>query len=226
MRSGPTWFIAIETLGIISFAINAMIVAKGRNLSTLGVFLCAALTALGGGTLRDLLLGPEALPFFWAAFPFYLVTIFAISFAYANLQGLRDAIGKRDVLIKESAEAIALASLGSLGAAKTFNIVGPGDGSLLSAAHLLILCASLGATSAAFGGILRDVVLNEFPAVLRPGVWMLEALFIGCLLLALLRMGGVPGPWALLWGFLVVLGIRAWVVVGAERRRRAALPAT
>lgn len=224
MRPGPEWFIAIETLGIISFAVNALIVAKGKGLSALGLFLCAALTALGGGTVRDLLLGPQALPFFWAAFPFYIVAIFALSMAYAHLPPLRDLIGKRDVLIKETAEAVALASLGTLGAAKTFAILGPGDGSALASAYVLILCASLGAMSAAFGGILRDVVINEFPGVLRPGMWLLEALFIGCLLLALLRLAGVPGPWALLWGFLTVLGIRAWVVIGKERRRRA--PAT
>ncbi len=81
MRSGPAWFIYLETLGILSFAINAMIVAKAKNLSTLGIFICAFATALGGGTLRDMMLGPAAQPFFWVAFPFYIVAIFVVAVA-------------------------------------------------------------------------------------------------------------------------------------------------
>jgi uncharacterized membrane protein YeiH len=217
MRSGPLLFILIETLGILSFAINAMIVAKGKNVSTLGVFFCAALAALGGGTLRDLLLGPQAQPFFWIAFPFYIVAIFMVSVAYANISVVQHLIGKRDVVIKEGAETIALASLGALGAAKTYNLLAPTmSGGLLDVAQLLVLCSMMGAISAAFGGILRDIVLNEFPGALRPGVWVLEALFIGALVLTLARLVGVPPAWALLAGFLVTLLIRARIVVNAQ----------
>jgi uncharacterized membrane protein YeiH len=213
MRGGPDWFIYIETLGILSFAINAMIVAKGKGLSSLGVFICAFATALGGGTLRDVLLGPAAQPFFWMAFPFYLVAIFVVSMAYAHADMFRRAISKRDVLIKESAEAIALASLGVLGAAKAYTLISPAmQAGALGAAHLWIVCAFLGAVGAAFGSILRDVMINEFPGALRPGVWVLEALFIGCGLVAALRMADVPQPWAILFGFLVILVIRLRVV--------------
>lgn len=213
MRGGPGWFIFIETLGILSFAINAMIVAKGKGLSALGVFTCAFATALGGGTVRDVLLGPSAQPFFWVAFPFYIVAIFAISMIYAHADAFRRAISKRDVLVKESAEAIALASLGVLGAAKAYNLLSPTmhDG-VMGTAHLWIVCAFMGAIGAAFGSILRDVMINEFPGVLRPGVWVLEALFIGCAIVAALRMAGISQPWAILAGFLIILVIRFRVV--------------
>ena len=222
MRAGPEWFIWIETLGILSFAINAMIVAKGKNLSTFGYFLCAVATALGGGTLRDILLGPSAQPFFWVAFPFYIVAIFVLSIAYARLGFLQAAIAKRDFLIKESSEAIALASLGALGAAKTFILLGPQVApTALGQMQLWILCAFFGAMSAAFGSILRDIIINEFPGALRPGVWVIEALFLGCGLLALLRMLGVPAPWALLAGFLVTLLVRLWIVAAPLRAKPA-----
>lgn len=214
MRAGPHWFILIETLGILSFAINAMIVAKGKNLSTFGIFTCAFATALGGGTLRDILLGPQAQPFFWVAFPFYIVAIFALAVAYANLDLLRRVIGKRDYLVKETAELLALASLGALGAVKAFNFLSGGaEPGLLGGAHLLILCAFFGAVSAAFGSIIRDVLLNEFPGALKPGVWTLEALFAGSAVLAALRMMDVPQPWAVLAGFLVILGIRLPIIL-------------
>lgn len=229
MRSGPEWFIFIETLGIVSFAINAMIVAKDRGLSTLGVFVCAFATALGGGTLRDILLGPEAHPFFWVAFPFYIVAIFVLALAYANLGGVRAVIARRDVLIKESAEMLALASLGALGAAKAFNILSPLVGTgLLAMAQLWILCAFMGAISAAFGGILRDTLINEMPGALRPGVWVLEAVFIGAGVLVALRMADVPQPWTVLAGFIVTLAIRAPVVwkTQAKNKQAGMTPAT
>ena len=217
MRHGPEWFILFETLGILSFAINAMIVAASKKLSTFGVFLCAVATALGGGTLRDLLLGPAALPFFWLAFPFYIVAIFVISVAYANLPMMQQLIAKRDVLVRESAETAALASLGALGAAKTYNLLSPGIGDgALAAAQLWILCAFFGAVSAAFGSIIRDIIINEFPGSLRPGVWVLEALFIGCGVLAALRMIGISQPWAVLAGFVVVVAIRLVVRTQAK----------
>lgn len=217
MRGGPAWFIWIETLGIVSFAVNAMIVAHPRGVSALGVFFCAAATALGGGTVRDVLLGPQALPFFWAAHPAYIVAIFCLSVLYAKLPAVRRVIARRDVLIKEGAEAAALASLGALGAAKTFTLLGPGDGGALSAAHLLILCAALGAVSAAFGSVIRDTILNEFPSVLRPGVGTLEALFLGCALLAALRLAGVAPARALLPAFLAIFTIRVLAVMDARR---------
>ena len=222
MRGGPEWFLWIETLGILSFAINAMIVAKGKNLSTFGFFLCAVATALGGGTLRDILLGPQAQPIFWVAFPFYIVAIFVLSIAYANVGFLQAAIAKRDFVIKETAEAVALASLGGLGAAKAFNLLGPMIApTLLGQMQLWILCAFFGAMSAAFGSILRDIIINEFPGALRPGIWVIEALFLGCGLLALLRMLGVSAPWALLAGFLVTLLIRLWIVAASRRAQPA-----
>lgn len=214
MRAGPSWFILIETMGILSFAINAMIVARGKNVSTFGFFVCGFAAALGGGTLRDILLGPEAQPFFWIAFPFYIVAIFAIAVGYAHLDFVQKLIGRRDYWIKEVAELLALASLGVLGAAKAFTILSPAlaGGGLLHLAQIIIVCAFLGAMSAAFGSILRDVVLNEFPGALKPGVWTLEALFAGSAVLVALRILGVPQHWALLAGFLIIIAIRAPII--------------
>lgn len=220
MRSGPDWFIFIETLGIISFAINAMIVAHARNLSPMGIFLCAAVTALGGGTLRDILLGPAAQPFFWVAFPFYIVAIFGLAIAYARIEVLRALIARRDVLIKESAETLAMASLAALGAAKTYTLMGPGAApGLLGSAHIIILCAFFGAMTASFGGILRDLIINEFPGVLRPGVNLIEALFLGSALVGILRMASVPQPWAILAGFLIIVVLRTLTLIAAHKAK-------
>lgn len=218
MRPGPEWFIFIETLGIISFVINAMIVGRDRNLSTLGIFLCAAAVSLGGGTLRDLLLGAQAQPFFWVAHPFYIVAIFALSVGYAHFNQVRWIIGKRIAWLKDAAETAAFASLGALGATKAFNILGASAGEgLIAMAHLWILVSMFGAVSAAFGSIIRDSLMNEFPAALRPGVGSLESLFIGSGVLAALRMADAPQAWALLAGFLVIMFIKGWAVLVSYR---------
>ncbi len=221
MRSGPTWFILIETLGILSFAINAMIVAKAKNLSPMGVFLCAVVTALGGGTLRDILLGPAAQPFFWVAFPFYIVAIFVVAIAYARIEWLQSLIARRDVLIKEGSETLAMASLAALGSAKTYTLLGPAASpGVIGAAHLMILCAFFGAMTASFGGILRDVIINEFPGVLRPGVNLIEALFLGSALVGVLRLSSVSQPWAILAGFLLIVVLRVWTLSTASKMQK------
>ncbi len=120
--------------------------------------------------------------------------------------------------MKETAEAVALASLGALGAAKAFTLLSPVVGSgFMAMLQLWILCAFFGAISAAFGSILRDVLLNEFPSALRPGVFVLEALFVGSAVLAALRMADVSQPVAVLAGFLITLVIRAAVGWRASR---------
>jgi uncharacterized membrane protein YeiH len=222
MRPGLEWFILLEAIGLISFAINAMIVTRPKELSTLGVFVAAAATALGGGTLRDIFLGPEALPFFWIAFPFYFVSIFFIALIYDNSEAVRGLIAKRDFVVKEGTEALAFASLGSVGAAKTFTILSPGMGNgMLDFAHVWILCAFLGAMTVTFGGIIRDTLLNEFPSTLKSGNGALESVFIGAGLVGLLLLLGVAQPWALLAGFVLTLALRIRIVLAARAAKGA-----
>jgi uncharacterized membrane protein YeiH len=222
MRPGPTFFILIETLGILSFAFSAMIVAKRKELSTMGIFVAAVATALGGGTIRDMLLGPSALPFFWVVNPFYIVAIFVLSLAYARFDIVQALIARRDVLVKETAEGVAYASLAALGALKAYTILSASVGSgWMSAAQLLILCSFFGAMSVAFGGIIRDVLVNELSSALKPGTWGIEAAFLGSAVAVLMRMGGVEQPWALLGGFIATAALRSIVVVRNQARKAA-----
>jgi uncharacterized membrane protein YeiH len=219
MRPGPQWFILIETIGILSLAINTMIAGWEENLSAMGIFLCTVIASFGGGTVRDILLGSPAQSFFWVTHPFYIVAIFAISMGYAHLALVRLAIRKRNLLLKEMAETIAFASLGAAGAAKTFTVLSAAIGSGgLASLQLIILCAFLGSAGAAFGSIIRDLLIGAPPAVLRPGVWSLESLFTGSALLAGLRMAGVPEPWALLAGFVAILAAKSSAVLHSYLR--------
>jgi uncharacterized membrane protein YeiH len=210
MRDGELWFILIETIGLMSFAINAMIVAQQKDLSPFAVFIVACAAAFGGGTLRDILLGPAATPFFWVAYPLYVVLVFVATMAYVFADWFRSIIARRIDLIKNVLEIIALASLAGIGTAKAFTILAPGiERSWLGAAQLLLLSAFLGSATSAAGSVARDLLLNQFPSTFRRSAGILEPLIIGSSIIAVLLMAGVAKPWVLLIGFIVTVGLRS-----------------
>jgi uncharacterized membrane protein YeiH len=214
VRDGPFWFILVETIGLMSFAINAMIAADEKQLSPFAIFIVAAAAAFGGGTLRDVLLGPEAAPFFWQAHPNYVVIVFAMTMAYTLTGWFRSVIARRINVIKDVLEIVALASLAGVGTAKAFSILAPDtQPSWTGAGQLLLLSAFLGAATTAAGSVARDVMLNQLPSTFKRGAGILEPLVIGCGAIAILLMAGAAKPWALLAGFgltIILRGLRLW----------------
>lgn len=209
------WFTAIESLGILSFAVTGMIVAKKKGFSAIGIFTCAAATSLGGGTVRDLMF--DARPFFWMARPQWLIVIFALSIAYAHLGFVQSMIARRDRLIRETAETIAFASLGVAGAAKIYGILGPKTlPDPLALAHLWVLVTIAGVSSAAFGSVIRDVIVNELPGSLKADSFAADALALGAGLFAVLALAGMSVPWASLPAFLLIVAMRAWKLTRTE----------
>ena len=69
----------LDLFGVAMFAITGALVAEGKQLNILGVLLSAILTAVGGGTLRDLILGRT--PVFWIQNPVYLIVAAIASFS-------------------------------------------------------------------------------------------------------------------------------------------------
>ncbi len=213
MRTGPSLLVLIEMIGIISFAVNAIMAGRAKPLSTMGIFVVAAATALGGGTLRDILLGPSAQPFFWVVHPFYIVAIFVLAVGYCHTALIRAVLDRRDVLLKETAEVIAFASLGTLGAVKAYAILSTtaGEG-WLPTLQTWILASFFGAMTVAFGSVIRDVLIGEFPGALKPGVGTIEAAFLGSAAAVGLGIAGVPQPWVLLVGFIAIGALRGAIV--------------
>ncbi|MEE4315813.1 MAG: hypothetical protein V2I74_02410, partial [Erythrobacter sp.] len=158
-------------------------------------------------------LGPEATPFFWQAYPLYVVLVFAITMAYVFTDVFRDMIAKRITLFKDVLEVIALASLAGVGTAKAFAILGPGtEQSWTGAAQLLLLSAFLGSATTAAGSVARDLLIGQPPATLKKTAGILEPLIIGSALIAVLLMADVPKGWALLAGFVLTIGLRGIVL--------------
>ena len=178
-----------ELIGVAAFAVTGALKAIEREMDIFGILVLAVITALGGGIIRDVLI--TRLPVSLRE-PIY--------FEAAIAGGLLVMLGSRVVLryphwIKLF-DALGLAIFSVLGAQ-----VGISEHLNLIAVLLLGLMTGIG------GGILRDVLANEVPLVLRREIYALASL-AGILLFRLLLAAGVPPPLAVVTGTLAIFLLR------------------
>ncbi|TXE10192.1 trimeric intracellular cation channel family protein [Seonamhaeicola algicola] len=143
-------FYIINILGTIAFAISGVLIAFEKRMDAFGILIIAFVTAVGGGTLRDVLIGST--PVFWMidisyAYVIILSTIFAIIFR-KRLNYLRKSLFLFDTI------GIGL-----------YTLIGIEKG-LQEGLHPLI-CVALGTMTASFGGVIRDILCNEIPIIFR-----------------------------------------------------------
>jgi uncharacterized membrane protein YeiH len=150
----------IDILGTVSFAISGVFAAMQKRLDAFGILVIAFITALGGGTLRDTLIGD--LPVQWmrdreAATVISLSTLVAILFqtTIRNLQ--------KPLLVFDSL------GLGF------FTILGINKG----LAHGLdpVICIALGVITGCFGGVIRDIALNNIPLIFQQEIYATACIF-------------------------------------------------
>lgn len=155
---------ALDHLSVFIFALTGALAASRAQLDIVGFLFIASLTAVGGGTLRDLLLNRDTV--FWIANPWMIanacVAAVLVFFTAHLLESRRRAIDWLD------AGALAVAVPAGVGVALS---LGYGPGVVLM----------MGMATGAMGGLLRDVVCNEVPLVLRQGELYLSAAFAGAL---------------------------------------------
>lgn len=164
----------IEFAGVAVFAISGALAAGRKSLDLLGVIVIAMVTATGGGTVRDLLLDRTV---FWIARPEFLVVTFAA--ALLTIPYVRYSRPPEKFLLIADALGLAL-----------FSIAGTRIALGLDAGGLVAVV--MGMITGAFGGVLRDVLCNEIPMILRKGHIYATAAIVGCALLVALDGLGVP----------------------------------
>lgn len=145
---------SIDILGTVAFAISGVLVAMEKRLDLFGVLIIAFVTAIGGGTLRDLLIGNT--PVVWMRDLTYVSTI-AITVVFAvifvnQLKYLRKSLFLFDTI------GIGL-----------YTMLGIEKG--LQAELSPIMCIALGTMTASFGGVLRDILCNEIPVIFRKEIY-------------------------------------------------------
>lgn len=181
----------IELLGIITFALSGIVEARRKRMDLVGVYTVALITAFGGGTLRDLFI--DRTPLFWVENEGYAIFILAMSIAAFLFPGLT-RVPDRAMLVPDA--------LG-LG---LFSIAGAGFA--LDAGAPPFIAALLGATTGVFGGVIRDVIVNEIPFIFRSKYLYATAAFAGCWLYMLLIAAGVEKGLAVLIGIAGVVLLR------------------
>jgi uncharacterized membrane protein YeiH len=184
---------SIEAMAVLVNAISGFIEARSKKMDVVGVFIVAFITAFGGGTLRDILLDKR--PLFWVTHQEYTILIFALSLiAVPLIRTFRHIVSERLIII---ADAFGLGLLSIAGASQA-----------LAAGMPLFIASMMGVITGTFGGVLRDIVCNEIPMVLRDGRPYATCSFVGCWMFLLMQHAGVPYDFALWFSALAITGLR------------------
>jgi len=179
-----------DLFGVGVFAISGALVAGRKGMDLLGVLVTAAVTAIGGGTLRDLLLG--RLPVFWVRDPIYLVVILiatALTIIYAH----HFRVPRLALLL---ADAFGLA---------IFAIIGAQLAEAAEVAGLIVII--MGTMTGVAGGMIRDLLADRMPLILRKDIYATAAI-LGCIVYLALSRLGVPPNQAAICGMTTIFGIR------------------
>lgn len=188
------FYFAIDILGTIAFAISGVLVAMEKKLDLFGVLIIAFVTAVGGGTLRDMLIGNT--PVVWMRESVYIFTIlgtviFAILFV-KQLKYLRKTLFLFDTI------GIGL-----------FTMVGIEKG--LSAELMPIMCIILGTITASFGGVIRDILCNEIPVIFHKEIYATACILGGISYFLLIQLP-IDNAYAYIAAILIIILVRILAV--------------
>jgi uncharacterized membrane protein YeiH len=158
-------------LGTAAFSISGVFAAMEKKLDIFGIFIIAFITAIGGGTIRDVIIGD--FPVSWIRNTNYSIVIFA-SAAIAVLF-YKMIIDYQKVLL--FFDSIGLGFFTVLGIHKGIEFhFSPG------------VCVALGAITACFGGLIRDISLSQIPHIFQKEIYATACIIGGILYFALLKM--------------------------------------
>ena len=171
----------LDYASVLIFAITGALVASRAQLDLLGFAFIACLTAVGGGTVRDLLLDRN--PIFWIGQPSYLgVAGFAALVVFFTAHLLES---RYRTLIWLDSLALAVA-------------VAAGAGVAINLEQSSIIVILMGMITGCMGGLMRDVVVGQVPLVLKQGELYATAAFAGAATAAFSHFYLMPKPYALL----------------------------
>lgn len=185
--------VILEGIGVLAFTVSGILVAARKQLDIVGVIVVAFLTALGGGTLRDVLL--DRRPFFWVANEEWVWAVIALSvlgplvIRARHLEPTIRAMQWPDAL-----------GLGLFAASGTQIALSEGASPLVA--------TLMGVITATFGGMIRDILVNDIPWVVNSyQLYALIAFAGGWVVWGLTELGVAPVV-AVLVGALVAVATR------------------
>ncbi len=147
----------LDYAGVAVFAATGALAASRKQLDIVGFIFLAAITGIGGGTLRDVILN---VPVFWLSNNAYVLICAAVAILVFFCAHMMDSRWRWLLWL----DAIGLAAFATMGAAKGLSITGSP-----------VVAIITGMLTATFGGILRDIVAGEPSVLLRPEVYVSAA---------------------------------------------------
>lgn len=185
-----TPILLLDYAGVAVFAATGALAASRKQVDIIGFLFLATVTGIGGGTLRDLVLGRT--PVFWVVNPDYLLVTAAVAII---VYFVAHRIESRYRL---------LLWLDSLGLA-AYSVMGAATG--LAATGSPAVAIVTGIMTATFGGILRDVLAGEPSVLLRPEIYVTAAM-TGAAALTLATSSGIPDGIAAPLAFAAAFAVR------------------
>lgn len=191
MTDFVTW---CDYLGTFAFAISGIRLAASKGFDWFGAFVVGMVTAVGGGTLRDILIDKEV---FWLVQPSYII-ISALALIFTIV--LRRWVVRANHSLFFF-DAVGLGLFVVVGMAKTFD-----------AGYAWWVALIMGTITGCFGGLTRDILINEIPLILRKDFYASACLF-GGLIYLLLEYLGLPLSMVQFGAASSVVGIRILAVM-------------
>jgi uncharacterized membrane protein YeiH len=161
---------AVDILGTVTFAVSGVFAAMQKKLDLFGIMIIAFITAIGGGTLRDMLIGD--LPVVWmrsAETPLIILVSAGASVLFRNV--IRNF-------------QVTLFIFDSLGLG-FFTVLGMQKGIIFGLSPGI--CIALGTITGCFGGVIRDILLNNIPLIFRKEIYATACILGGLLYFLLLQ---------------------------------------
>lgn len=185
--------LVLDIIGTVAFAVSGVLTALNKRMDPFGILIVASAAAIGGGTLRDVLIG---VPVVWMQDLTYLyviliTTILAVAFR-DQIRYIRRSLFLFDTI------GIAL-----------FTIVGIEKG--IDAGFSPVICVVLGTMTASFGGVIRDILSNKIPIIFHKEIYATACILGGITYFVLLKTP-LPNGWVVILSMMMVMMIRLMAV--------------
>lgn len=184
----------LDLLGTVVFAMTGLLAASRKQLDLFGAVVIAMVTAVGGGTLRDLILDQ---PVFWVTQNIYLYVVVISTlflFFYARIKPI-------PIMLLVYLDALGLA---------VFSVIGAQKAMALGLSDPIVIMT--GVMTGVVGGVIRDVLMGEVPLIFRKEIYA-TASFVGISLLLVLVDLEVPTDIAIIASIGVIFTLRMWAIL-------------
>lgn len=185
-----SWIYLLDMFGTCVFAISGVLTAINKKFDLVGALIIGFITAIGGGTLRDLLLG--RFPVGWLNDRNYFIAILAgylITYLFYNT-----VLKLRKSMLLFDTIGIGLFTILGIQVAMQYKM-------------RIEICLIMGVVSACFGGVTRDVLTNEIPLIFRKEIYATACLVGGCVYFIMNRMCANENV-NIIMSILVVIAVR------------------